>query len=57
MGVFENADEEFSLTVTAGQAAILELPPLDSLPPPAVTWQSEQGPLSYSAKYAVTKYV
>lgn len=37
-----------------GQAAILDLPPIESNPPPSVTWHDEHGALRYDRKYAIT---
>lgn len=56
MGVFTNAVES-EINVESGKAAILEFPPIESDPPPSVTWQDENaanGLLKYDQKYAIT---
>uniref|UniRef100_A0A8D9DVI9 Protein sidekick n=2 Tax=Cacopsylla melanoneura TaxID=428564 RepID=A0A8D9DVI9_9HEMI len=53
MGVFDDMTER-TVTVDSGQAAILELPYIDSHPTPLVNWQSEDGTTPYDRKYAVT---
>ena len=40
--------------VKAGHSIIFELPPVDSVPTPSVTWQTEDNALLYGTKYAVT---
>lgn len=42
------------MTVESGEAAILDLPLIESHPQPSVTWQSDTGPLPYDRKFAVT---
>lgn len=54
MGVFENQTETV-ISVNAGDAAILDLPHIQSSPEPEVTWQTDTGPLTYSQKYAKSK--
>lgn len=54
MGIFEKQSEEV-MTVQAGQAAILPFPAIKSSPPPDVTWQSDEGPMTYSQKYTKSK--
>ncbi|KAI4461154.1 titin [Holotrichia oblita] len=54
MGVFENQTETV-ISVNAGDAAILDLPHIQSSPEPEVTWQTDAGPLIYSQKYAKSK--
>lgn len=54
MGVFENQTET-TISVNAGDAAILDLPRIQSSPEPEVTWQTDAGPLDYSQKYAKSK--
>nr|XP_045601913.1 protein sidekick-like isoform X1 [Procambarus clarkii] len=49
-----NNTEDTVMTVQAGEAAILSLPPLDSYPPPSVTWQADDGSLLYGIKYVIT---
>lgn len=53
MGVFEDLTERH-ISAQSGHPAILDLPPICSVPAPSVTWQSEEGPLSYDIKYAET---
>lgn len=53
MNGFE-AQEETAVSVEEGQAAVLELPPIDSFPEPDVTWQTDEGLLPYDQKYAKT---
>jgi protein sidekick len=43
-----------TLRVKAGHAAVFDLPEIESVPEPAVTWQAEDNTLLYGAKYAVT---
>ncbi|XP_064109452.1 protein sidekick-like isoform X2 [Macrobrachium nipponense] len=47
-----NATEGTNVTVTTGNAAVLSLPPVNSYPPPSVTWQADDGSLLYGIKYA-----
>lgn len=54
MKVFENQTES-SVSVLEGQAAILNLPAIESNPAPDVTWHTESGPLPYAQKYAKSK--
>lgn len=54
MGVFSNASSH-SISVNAGQAAILDLPPIQSSPEPQITWQTDDGPLVYSQKYSKSR--
>ena len=42
------------LRVKAGHSVIFELPPVESVPTPSVTWQTEDNALLYGTKYAVT---
>ena len=42
------------LRVKAGHSAIFELPEIDSVPTPSVTWQTEDNALLYGTKFAVT---
>ena len=42
------------LRVKAGHSVIFELPPVESVPTPSVTWQTEDNTLLYGTKYAVT---
>uniref|UniRef100_A0A6P7F6S0 Protein sidekick n=1 Tax=Diabrotica virgifera virgifera TaxID=50390 RepID=A0A6P7F6S0_DIAVI len=51
MGIFEDQSER-SITVKEGNAAILDLPEIDSTPPPEVTWQTDEGITPYGQKYA-----
>ncbi|KAK9695167.1 Immunoglobulin I-set domain [Popillia japonica] len=52
MGVFANQTETV-ISVNAGDAAILDLPHIQSSPEPEVTWQTDTGPLTYSQKLNV----
>lgn len=54
MGAFEDKTEK-TVTVEEGQAAILDLPPIESYPEPDVTWQVDGNPLPYTQKYAKSK--
>ena len=42
------------IRVKAGHHVIFELPPVESVPCPSVTWQTEDNALLYGTKYAVT---
>lgn len=53
MGIFEDLTERHA-SVQSGHPAILDLAPIESIPPPSVTWQGEEGPLNYDIKYAET---
>lgn len=53
MGVFTDLTER-EVTVNSGHPAILDLAPIESIPSPSVTWQTDEGPLNYDIKYAVT---
>ncbi|XP_055601340.1 protein sidekick isoform X2 [Uranotaenia lowii] len=53
MGVFEDLTEQV-VSVQSGYPAILNLSRIESVPAPSVTWQTEDGPLNYDIKYAVT---
>lgn len=54
MGIFEDSSEK-TVFVEYGEAAILNLPQIESNPPPSVSWQDENGLLRYDRKYAVTE--
>ncbi|RZC39905.1 sidekick, partial [Asbolus verrucosus] len=54
MNVFEDQTEK-SVSVVEGQAAILDLPEIESKPPPEVTWHTDDGQLPYAQKYAKSK--
>ncbi|XP_068898271.1 protein sidekick isoform X6 [Tenebrio molitor] len=54
MNVFEDQTEK-SLSVVEGQAAILDLPEIESKPPPEVSWHTNDGQLPYAQKYAKSK--
>ncbi|XP_055684947.1 protein sidekick isoform X2 [Lutzomyia longipalpis] len=53
MGIFEDLTER-RVSVQSGSAAVLNLAPIESVPQPSVTWQTEEGPLNYDIKYAET---
>lgn len=50
MGVF-NDQAERVLKVHSGEAAILDLPYIESQPPPLITWNTDDGEIPYSPKY------
>lgn len=54
MHVFEDQTER-TVSVKSGQAAILDLPPIESKPPPEVTWHTDEGQLPYAQKYTKSK--
>lgn len=54
MGTFEDLTEK-SISVESGHPVIIDLPPIESNPPPEVTWDAEDRPLPYDIKYAVTR--
>ncbi|KAG7176448.1 sidekick-like 1 [Homarus americanus] len=49
-----NNTEDTVITVQAGEAAMLSIPPLESYPPPSVTWLADDNSLLYGIKYATT---
>lgn len=53
MGTFEDLTER-TMTVESGEAAILDLPLIESHPQPSVTWQSDSGSLPYDLKFTIT---
>ncbi|XP_050099535.1 protein sidekick isoform X2 [Anopheles aquasalis] len=53
MGVFTDLAEKV-VSVAAGYPAILNLSAIESVPAPSVTWQTDEGPLTYDIKYAQT---
>ncbi|KAF5272120.1 hypothetical protein FQA39_LY01202 [Lamprigera yunnana] len=54
MEVFKDLSEKH-VTVDEGQAAILDLPTIESSPEPDVTWQTDEEPIPYAQKYAKSK--
>lgn len=54
MNVFKDTTVT-NVTVEEGEAAILDLPEIESTPPPDVTWQTDEGGLPYAQKYAKSK--
>lgn len=54
MDVFKD-QSEMTFTVKEGDAAVLNLPEIDSVPLPDVTWQTDEGVLPYAQKYAKSK--
>ncbi|XP_048522895.1 protein sidekick [Dendroctonus ponderosae] len=54
MNVFKDQSER-TVDVMEGEAAVLNLPEIDSVPAPDVTWQTDEGPLPYAQKYAKSK--
>ena len=53
MGVFED-NKEKDLVVESGDAAVIDLPAIESHPPPYVIWQSNDNSTLYDTKYAVS---
>ena len=53
MGGFEDLTER-TMSVESGEAAILNLPQIESHPQPSVIWKSDSGSLPYDRKFAVT---
>ncbi|XP_069695045.1 protein sidekick isoform X3 [Periplaneta americana] len=53
MGTFEDATER-DVSVESGQAAVLDLPAIESHPTPLVTWFADGEAQLYDRKYAVT---
>lgn len=53
MGNFEDVSER-RVSVELGHAAVLDLPPIESIPSPSVTWQDEERKLDFDIKYAET---
>lgn len=51
MGIFEDQTEK-TISVKEGEAAILDLPEIDSIPAPDVTWQTDELITPYGPKYA-----
>ncbi|XP_066595112.1 protein sidekick isoform X2 [Prorops nasuta] len=54
MGVFQDLEERV-VTVKSGNAAVLELPAIESNPAPNVAWSTFKSPLPYDIKYAKTR--
>lgn len=53
MGVFEDLVEK-TVTVDAGEAAIIDLPKIDSHPAPLVQWQVDDGSNLYAREFALS---
>ncbi|ODM95509.1 Protein sidekick [Orchesella cincta] len=53
MSPFETQEEK-TVVVRSGDAAVLELPPIQSNPPPSVLWQTRDNTLLYGSKFALT---
>lgn len=53
MTPFETQDEK-TVVVRSGEAAVLELPPISSHPPPSILWQARDNSLLYGSKFAST---
>lgn len=51
MGLFEDQTER-TVTVKSGRAAVLDVPPIASQPPPLVQWQADDGSQLYDREYA-----
>ncbi|KAJ8914572.1 hypothetical protein NQ315_010036 [Exocentrus adspersus] len=54
MSVFKDQSER-TVSVKEGEAAIIDLPEIESNPPPDVTWQTDEGILPYLQKYTTSK--
>lgn len=54
MSPFKDLSEK-TISVKEGEAAIIDLPEIDSNPPPEVTWQIEGAILPYLQKYTTSK--
>ncbi|XP_063972668.1 protein sidekick isoform X2 [Diachasmimorpha longicaudata] len=52
MGIFEDPTEKV-VNVQYGEAAVLELPEIESYPSPDVTWLTPDGPIPFDIKYAM----
>lgn len=50
-----NEEQAEDIQVKAGHAAVFDLPPIESVPAPSVTWQAEDDSLLYGTKYATTE--
>lgn len=53
MEVFEDLTER-AIFVESGDAAVLNLPEIESHPTPEVIWLNSDDPLAYNIKYAMT---
>jgi protein sidekick len=53
MTPFEETEEK-TIIVRAGEAAVLDLPPIQSFPPPSILWQARDNSLLYGSKFATT---
>jgi protein sidekick len=53
MTPFETQEEK-TVVVRSGEAAVLELPPIASHPPPSILWQARDNSLLYGTKFATT---
>lgn len=42
------------MSVQSGQPAVINMALIESVPQPSVQWQTEEGPLNYDIKYAIT---
>ncbi|XP_035707340.1 protein sidekick isoform X3 [Folsomia candida] len=47
-------EEEKTVVVRSGEAAVLELPAISSYPPPSILWQARDNSLLYGSKFAST---
>lgn len=54
MGEFEDLSER-TVSVESGQSVTLQLPYIESNPPPAAKWYDDEGKVLYGQKYAITK--
>lgn len=49
-----DSQEEKTVVVRSGDAAVLDLPPISSSPPPSILWQARDNSLLYGSKFALT---
>lgn len=54
MSVFKDQSDK-TVSVKEGEAAIIDLPEIESIPPPDVTWQTDEGILPFLQKYITSK--
>jgi hypothetical protein len=55
MGVFEDLAERV-ITVSSGNAVVLEMPHIESHPAPEVIWSTSDGTIPYTIKYATVHH-
>ena len=55
MGQFDGHDLQFTLSTTVGKAIVIEVPNIDSYPPPIITWSQNNQPVNTEgSNYQVT---